>query len=843
VNVARHCLSAVGCALLPIFLIGCASHLHPADETELQFEGLARPAGVNAETWNRLTAGLGQSLQYFKTEKATATAPAQLAAQVSDLRVFSDAEGGVILLWSYLNPGDYDQNGEVNASDLTRLAINLGQTPESSGWQEGLVADGDSNQEVNIADVTSIGMNFRKTVDAYAVEYAASEAGPWNPVDTVPFGSRLTEGAGRDVFKLEIPAPPEGWYRVTPRHAESEGVIAIPTSWLPSQLDLIPAAFPGQQPMFSTHLARPYSPLGQPVPGGSALRIWTSAADQALTFAIVMQWDTPEEAVAALDALVIHEEPLVAGDGGFISDTAGGLDGEIRCRLGGFTHGSATALLVATVSEATGHCASKADLTSALQGIASELAARLPSGLSSKASRANTAPEPLTKSVSGLYPTVNAAMLELPAQTVTIKNGPAGQDNGTFKVGMRLLRGDTCGNPTDHHRNYVVQPLALGITLQDDTDLTGGANIRYHGNVRKKFSGEPIEGTPFVIQPQELTAYQDSTFDPIWSGFSTSIHAGYSYGLAQEALVGSGLAVETQFIGCGIPTLIELTLTLEDIDTSNWVIAKNTVGAILAVIGVVAALPTGGWSLGLAAAGAVLAGYDVYDVASNPGSIEPLGTVTAQWTLDGTGPKIHTLGVLGAQTQGITPYTATLRAEAFADAGIESYSWDLDGDGTYEHKQTTLSNSLSSQAHTYTTAGQREVSVMVRDFDGKESTATTFINPADNLTHELDLTLLGSPVKVQNFPDEVLGTGWSVDITPALPPGTELKLKSGSIWNSNPQHDWYFEESYWSVEERFLNISRLGTTSFMVQLYLPDETGTTVRGRSNVVSVTIIPKQ
>src|SRR5438105_9751517 len=31
-----------------------------------------------------------------------------------------------VLSWRYYNPGDYDQNGEVNGSDLTPLAQHLG---------------------------------------------------------------------------------------------------------------------------------------------------------------------------------------------------------------------------------------------------------------------------------------------------------------------------------------------------------------------------------------------------------------------------------------------------------------------------------------------------------------------------------------------------------------------------------------------------------------------------------------------------------------------------------------------------------------------------------------------
>jgi hypothetical protein len=96
--------------------------------------------------------------------------------------------------WSYVQPGDYDQNGEVNVSDLTRLALYISQTVDygQPGTYEGVVsvADGDVNGEVNLGDISVIGANFGTRVEifnVYAVD--ATEIYPSYPI----FPSRLSD--------------------------------------------------------------------------------------------------------------------------------------------------------------------------------------------------------------------------------------------------------------------------------------------------------------------------------------------------------------------------------------------------------------------------------------------------------------------------------------------------------------------------------------------------------------------------------------------------------------------------------------------------------------------------
>lgn len=114
-----------------------------------------------------------------------------------------DAAG--VLSWSYANIGDYDQNREVNAADLTPIAVKFHQTTGTGDPFDYATAtsviDGDSNGEINIADITPIAANFHNLVNTYAVyrsqdpaDYPTTngEAPKLAPIDSVPF----EDGAG-----------------------------------------------------------------------------------------------------------------------------------------------------------------------------------------------------------------------------------------------------------------------------------------------------------------------------------------------------------------------------------------------------------------------------------------------------------------------------------------------------------------------------------------------------------------------------------------------------------------------------------------------------------------------
>lgn len=73
--------------------------------------------------------------------------------------------------WYYRNQGDYDQNGEVNVSDLTPIAVHFGKT-STGGFPVASVesvVDGDGNGEINIADISPIGVGFGSRVASFNI--------------------------------------------------------------------------------------------------------------------------------------------------------------------------------------------------------------------------------------------------------------------------------------------------------------------------------------------------------------------------------------------------------------------------------------------------------------------------------------------------------------------------------------------------------------------------------------------------------------------------------------------------------------------------------------------------
>src|SRR5690606_31139556 len=101
------------------------------------------------------------------TDRSTATAPVDDASRVTDLQVTASGSNGALFTFSYRNTGDYDQNGEVNISDLTPVGVHFHARHGDDNWTEAEVADGDANGEVNLADVTPIAVCYRHRLDGY----------------------------------------------------------------------------------------------------------------------------------------------------------------------------------------------------------------------------------------------------------------------------------------------------------------------------------------------------------------------------------------------------------------------------------------------------------------------------------------------------------------------------------------------------------------------------------------------------------------------------------------------------------------------------------------------------
>jgi len=95
--------------------------------------------------------------------------------------------GSATLSWSERHVGDYDQNSEVNAADLSKLGKYLGETPAAPDWNEAQLPDGDFNGEVNVADITPIGANLGSRITGFNV-YRTPLTSPSEDPDPVDSG-------------------------------------------------------------------------------------------------------------------------------------------------------------------------------------------------------------------------------------------------------------------------------------------------------------------------------------------------------------------------------------------------------------------------------------------------------------------------------------------------------------------------------------------------------------------------------------------------------------------------------------------------------------------------------
>jgi hypothetical protein len=211
----------------PHSLEGESDHRIFVTQQLAELEQLDAPEGVTAGDWVELKQSLAAMLRSLPR---TVSAPPSSAASKTVLEVGDDSE----LTWGFYSAGDYDQNGEVNVSDLSPLGARLydavpGGEPDSAG----AVVDGDSNGEVNPSDLTPIGANLRARVAGYnvysslsAADYPAGNTAQ-STIDSlgfVPLEDATPPGTGRRRFSFTDAAPvADAYYWVRPTDGEAEG--------------------------------------------------------------------------------------------------------------------------------------------------------------------------------------------------------------------------------------------------------------------------------------------------------------------------------------------------------------------------------------------------------------------------------------------------------------------------------------------------------------------------------------------------------------------------------------------------------------------------------------------
>ncbi|MBN1966461.1 MAG: hypothetical protein JW910_17555 [Anaerolineae bacterium] len=140
------------------------------------------------------------------------------AAPVSDLRFLLASPE--TLRWTFTNPGDFDQNSEVGAADITPIAQYYLATSTGTDWPYAQVADGDSNGEVNSADMVIIAQNYLNTLTGYAVQTSAEESGTYSDLTEIAFAtSTVPASGGFRYYEHALSSPAEGdWFAVTAMH-------------------------------------------------------------------------------------------------------------------------------------------------------------------------------------------------------------------------------------------------------------------------------------------------------------------------------------------------------------------------------------------------------------------------------------------------------------------------------------------------------------------------------------------------------------------------------------------------------------------------------------------------
>jgi hypothetical protein len=143
-----------------------------------ELAGLPAPKGVKSADWEGLKAELARSIRH---RLAGGPGRQTLAAPVTDsatARLLFDLDTSTFE-WRYQNPGDYNQDGEVNISDLTPLAVHLGSAvPTTPGGENSIqaVVDGDGNGQVTIADITPLGAALGRRITEFRLYFGSSPA-------------------------------------------------------------------------------------------------------------------------------------------------------------------------------------------------------------------------------------------------------------------------------------------------------------------------------------------------------------------------------------------------------------------------------------------------------------------------------------------------------------------------------------------------------------------------------------------------------------------------------------------------------------------------------------------
>jgi hypothetical protein len=190
------------------------------EEANSQIASAAVPDGVSTDLWSQLTVELWNVLQASADNKFVSEPPNGPQNDLFDLSFVYEGEQVTGMQWSYVNCGDYNQDGLVSVNDLTPVGQNFNATSSDADWPSARLADGNADGMVTVNDITPIGQSFGCSLGGYHVYGSDGENGPWTLVSSITYA----EATGDTWLEFFFPLSPAdlefGWFWVVPYDME-----------------------------------------------------------------------------------------------------------------------------------------------------------------------------------------------------------------------------------------------------------------------------------------------------------------------------------------------------------------------------------------------------------------------------------------------------------------------------------------------------------------------------------------------------------------------------------------------------------------------------------------------